>query len=102
MPSREEGLGMVAVEAQLSGAPVIAFASGGLTDVVEDGRTGLLVPPGDVHALAAAIDRVAADPALAADLGSAGRGSALARFAPRAAAARYAAIYQAAIASVRA
>jgi glycosyltransferase involved in cell wall biosynthesis len=101
MPSREEGLGMVAVEAQLSGTPVVAFASGGLTDVIEDGRTGLLVRAGDVAGLADALDRIAADPTLAAALGAAGRGSALARFAPRAAAARYAAIYESAGASGR-
>ena len=101
MPSVGEGLGMVAVEAQLTETPVVAFASGGLTDVVVDGRTGLLVPPGDVPALTAALDRVLADGRLASALGAAGRTAALERFTPVAAAERYAAIYEAAIGHYR-
>jgi 2-deoxystreptamine N-acetyl-D-glucosaminyltransferase/2-deoxystreptamine glucosyltransferase len=50
------------------GCPVIATRVGGFDEVVEDGRTGLLVPPGDVTALAAAMDRVLGDPALAGSL----------------------------------
>jgi glycosyltransferase involved in cell wall biosynthesis len=94
VPSREEGLGMVAVEAQLCGAAVIASASGGLPDVVEDGRTGLLVPPADPGRLANALDDLLESPARAAALGEAGRQSALARFAPEAVAARYAGFYR--------
>lgn len=95
VPSLEEGLGLVAVEALLCETPVVAFASGGLTDVVTDQRTGLLVPPGDVDALAAALDRVLSSPELREKLGRAGRESALARFTPAAAAAQYASIYRA-------
>jgi glycosyltransferase involved in cell wall biosynthesis len=94
IPSREEGLGLVAVEAHLCGTPVVAFASGGLPDVVRHLDDGLLVPAGDVGALAAALDALNADPARAARLGAAGRTTALASFAPAAAAERYRAIYE--------
>ena len=94
VPSVGEGLGLVAVEAQLSGTPVIAFASGGLPDVVRDGHTGILVDPDDGAALAAAIDRILLDRRLADQLGSAARLAALARFAPAAVAANYARIYR--------
>ena len=50
-PSRREGYGVVAREAMAWGRPVVASAVGGLVDAVEDGVTGLLVPPGDVAAL---------------------------------------------------
>jgi len=94
IPSEGEGLGLVAVEAQLCGAPVIAFRSGGLTDVVTDDVTGLLTPPGDVRALAAAMDAVLARPDKGASLGYAGRDAALARFSPGIVASHYASIYE--------
>lgn len=94
IPSVEEGLGLVAVEAQLCETPVVAFASGGLVDVVTDECTGLLVPPGNVEALAVALDRVVSSPELREKLGRSGRESALARFTPAAAAAQYASIYR--------
>jgi len=94
VPSEREGLGLVAVEAQLCEAPVIAFESGGLTDVVRNDETGVLTPPGDVSALAAAIDALIGDPARATRLGKTGRSAALARFAPTAASATYRAIYE--------
>jgi glycosyltransferase involved in cell wall biosynthesis len=84
----------VAVEAQLCEAPVIAFESGGITDTVVSGETGLLVPPGDVDALAAALDRCFDDPELRLALGRAGRMSALGDFAPESAARRYATLYR--------
>jgi colanic acid/amylovoran biosynthesis glycosyltransferase len=55
VPSRREGYGMVAREAMAHGRPVISTAVGGLLDAVEDGVTGLLVPPGDTAALREAI-----------------------------------------------
>lgn len=97
VPSIGEGLGLVAVEAQLCQTPVIAYDSGGLPDVVEDGASGFLVRPGDVAALAAATDRVLEDPALARRLGATGRERALARFAPDAAARTYASLYREAL-----
>src|SRR2546429_9663742 len=55
------------------GTPVIASRVGGIPDIVEDGVSGLLVPPGDADALAAAVRRLRDDPALARRLGEAGR-----------------------------
>jgi glycosyltransferase involved in cell wall biosynthesis len=72
-PSRREGYGVVAREAMAYGRPVVASAVGGLLDAVEDGVTGLLVPPGDTHALRAAIERLLADPDLRSRLGEAAR-----------------------------
>lgn len=71
--SRREGMGVAALEAMAAGKPVIASAVGGLTDVVVHERTGLLVPPGDARALAAAISRMLRDEALRAQLGARGR-----------------------------
>lgn len=68
-----EGLGVVLIEALLHGTPVIASAAGGIVDIVRDGETGLLVPPGDPAALAEALARVQDDPALAIRLVEGGR-----------------------------
>ncbi len=93
VPSIDEGLGLVAVEALLCETPVVAFRSGGLTDVIQDGSTGVLVAPGDSAALAAALDSVIAEPERARALGAAGRLYVLSRFAPESAAQRYSDIY---------
>jgi glycosyltransferase involved in cell wall biosynthesis len=93
MPSVGEGLGLVAAEAMLCEAPVVAFASGGITDVVQHDETGLLVSPGDAQALAMAIDDLLGDAARRERLGRAGRLHALALFAPESAARRYAQLY---------
>jgi D-inositol-3-phosphate glycosyltransferase len=61
VPSRYESFGLVAVEAMATGTPVIASSAGGLAFTVEDGRNGLLVPFGNSHALAGAIDRLLED-----------------------------------------
>lgn len=98
VPSIGEGLGLVAAEAQLCETPVVAYASGGTTDTVRDGETGVLVPPGDVDALAAALDALLADAARRSALGRAGRMHALALFAPESAARRYAALYRSVLA----
>jgi len=72
-PSHREGYGVVAREAMAYGRPVVASAVGGLTEAVEDGVTGLLVPPRDAAALRAAIERLLADAELRRRLGTAGR-----------------------------
>lgn len=72
-PSRVEPFGLAVLEAMAVGTPVIASATGGLREIIEDGRSGLLVPPEDSAALAAAIDRALTDPALAARLSAGGR-----------------------------
>ena len=68
-----ESFGVAAVEASACGLPVIASRVGGLPEVVVDGQTGLLVPPGDVDALAAAMARLLSEPELRARMGRAGR-----------------------------
>ena len=97
VPSVDEGLGLVAVEAHLCEAPVVAFDSGGLRDVVIDGETGVLVREVSVGALAAALNDLLQRPGKGAALGRAGRSRALERFAPDVVARRYAAIYREAI-----
>lgn len=93
MPSRNEGLGLVAVESQLSCTPVIAYGSGGLTDVVAREWGGTLVPTGDTRALADAMQAHANDVALADAYGSSARAAMLDRFAPATVAAGYRALY---------
>jgi colanic acid/amylovoran biosynthesis glycosyltransferase len=73
VPSHREGFGVVCAEAMAHGRPVVAGAVGGLLDLVVDGETGLHVPPGDVRALRAALERLLADPELRQRLGAAGR-----------------------------
>ena len=71
LPSRSEGLGRVVVEAFCRGRGVVASRVGGIPDIVDDGRTGLLVPPGDADALADALVRALSDRTLAERLGAA-------------------------------
>ncbi|MFN2635856.1 MAG: glycosyltransferase [Gemmatimonadaceae bacterium] len=94
VPSVDEGLGLVAVEALLCETPVVAFDSGGLREVIQHEKTGLLVKPGDRAALAAALDGLLSRDGAGADLGRAGRLYALSTFAPESVARRYADIYQ--------
>lgn len=71
--SDTEGLGVVLLEAMSYGVPVIGSDIGGIPDIITDGRTGLLVPPGDPEALAGALQRLVGDRELRARLGAAGR-----------------------------
>ena len=79
-PSRREGYGVVAREAMAYGRPVVATAVGGLVDAVEDGVTGILVPPRAANALRTALEKLLADPELRRQLGEAGRKRARERF----------------------
>lgn len=73
LPSRSEAFPNSAIEAMAAGLPVIASAVGGLLDLIEDGRTGLLVPARNADALVAAVERLLAQPTLAAALGASAR-----------------------------
>jgi alpha-maltose-1-phosphate synthase len=79
-PSLYEPLGIVNLEAMACGTAVVASAVGGIPEVVEDGRTGLLVRPDDEAALALAINALIDDPARAAEFGARGRARAVAEF----------------------
>jgi glycosyltransferase involved in cell wall biosynthesis len=71
MPSRYEGFPIALLEAMALGKPIIAAAVNGIPEAIQDGVNGLLVPPEDEKALAAAIERLVADPREAARLGAA-------------------------------
>ena len=94
VPSVDEGLGLTAVEALLCETPVVAFDSGGLRDVIQHEKTGLLVRPGDRASLAKTLDDLLSRDGYGAQLGKAGRLYALSTFAPESAARRYAEIYR--------
>jgi glycosyltransferase involved in cell wall biosynthesis len=76
VPSWYEERGRVLLEAMAFGTPVVATRTGGIPATVQDGLTGLLVPPRDPRRLAAAIDRVLGDERLAASMAAAGRATA--------------------------
>jgi len=94
LSSRSEGLGLVLIEAMAAGRPVVATRVGGVPEVVIDGETGLLVEPENPGALAAAVRRLLADPALAARMGQAGRRRAREVFSARRMADLTAAMYE--------
>ena len=82
-PSLRESLPLAVLEAMQLGRPIVCSEVGDLRYVLDEGRAGLLVPPGDVNALAAALRRLHAEPALRADLGARARERALRVFGPQ-------------------
>ena len=89
---------MAAREAMAHGRPVVASAVGGLADAIEDGSTGILVPPRDPAALRSAIERLLADRALRERLGEAARARAREAFSRAASTEATIAAYRAALA----
>jgi glycosyltransferase involved in cell wall biosynthesis len=94
VPSTEEGLGLVAVEAQLCETPVIAFASGGVVDVIRDQETGILVHERTPESLARAVSGLLDSADHGDSLGRRGAIQARGAFAPDHVARRYAGIYR--------
>jgi glycosyltransferase involved in cell wall biosynthesis len=81
MPSLwPEPFGLVGIEANAAGRPVVASATGGVVDWLSDGVNGLLVTPGDARALATALSELLADPARQREMGAAGKAMVAARF----------------------
>jgi len=93
LPSTFEGFGIVQAEAMLLQRPVVATSHGGSTEVVEDGRTGFLVPFGDVDALARRLATLVDNRDLRDEMGRAGRARVLDRFTSDVMAAKYADLY---------
>ena len=73
MPSRTDSFGIVYLEAWLYGVPVIGARVWGVSDVIHDGEDGLLVPFGDVPALAAAIEKLLDQPQMREEMGARGQ-----------------------------
>jgi glycosyltransferase involved in cell wall biosynthesis len=96
-PSLGEGFGLAALEAMAASRPVIATSVASLPEVVVDGETGVLVPPGDVGALAAAIEGLAGDPGRRARLGAAAHDRASSTFSLEAMVERTVEVYQEAL-----
>ena len=93
VPSRQEAFGQTASEAHACGSPVVAFATGGLVDIVEDRVTGALAEPFDPASLAAAIRWVLENPQRRLQLGQAARQRAEMLFNPKRIAGLYAEVY---------
>ena len=98
-PSVYEPLGIVNLEAMACGTAVVGSRTGGIPEVVADGETGLLVPPGEPGPLGAALNILIQDPDRAAAMGQAGRKRAVAEFGWPAIAAQTAALYAELVAS---
>jgi len=94
MPSLKEGLGVAALEAMASGLPVIASDVGGLREVVEDGRSGFVVPPANAGAIVSAIVRLAESAELRSQMGAAARARVVENYSIEKMAARTLALYR--------
>ena len=92
--SRIEGFGLTLLEAMATGVALVAARSGGAEDVVTDGETGLLVPPGDVDALVSALEPLMRVPQRATELGRNARARVLAEFTVDAEVERIGAVYR--------
>ncbi len=95
--SVSEGFSLTTVQAMAAALPVVATRSGGPEEIVTDAHDGLLVPVGDTAAIADALARLAADPALRTRLGQAGRATVLARFTLERMVSAYADLYDAVV-----
>jgi glycosyltransferase involved in cell wall biosynthesis len=93
LPSLYEGLPLSLLEAMAAGKPVIAAAIPGNDEIIIDGKTGLLVPPGSAADLAASIRRLLSDSALAAQFAEAGKDRVVRNFSAQAMAGRVTQIY---------
>jgi glycosyltransferase involved in cell wall biosynthesis len=91
-PSRQDPCPLGVLEAAAAGLPVVAFAEGGIREIVADGETGLLSPPEDVDALAASLQRLLSEPELAQRMGRAGRERIATQFRPEAAGEAFSAV----------
>lgn len=94
LTSRAEGMPLVILEAWAAGKPVVCSRVGGIPKLIDDGRTGLLFDSGDEAALTDCLRRLFTDPALARQMGEAGRAHARAEFDTRTMAARYEGVYR--------
>lgn len=101
MPSLKEGLGVAALEAMASGLPVIASDVGGLREAVEDGRTGIIVPPANAPAITSAIVRLAESAELRSQMGAAARARVVENYSMETMAARTLALYRDSVRTTR-
>jgi glycosyltransferase involved in cell wall biosynthesis len=99
LPSRSEAFPNSVVEAMAAGLPVVACAVGGLLELIDDGRTGLLVPPDDPVALAGALRRLLADRPAADRIGAAARAEVAERYSFDGMVASFEALYLSALAA---
>lgn len=96
-PSRSEGMGNAFVEALAAGLPIIGTPVGGIPDIIEDGKTGLLASPEDIYGLAKTIDRALSEEGLAERLVRNGKEKVAREFSWDAIAGRYGAVFRQAL-----
>ena len=99
LPSLSEGLPLSILEAMSQGLPIVASNVGGIPELVENGRQGVLVPPGDARILADALQKLACDADLRQTMGAAGQARVTASFGFDRMAAQYAALYHSLLAA---